>query len=112
MGGIRLFDLDDVYTLEQDETASEQDETEALQRAISGGHWGLQGSYGRSMMDAIEAGACVLGPNPAHDYYGNVIPARGQVKSGTLGSIAYANRLRRQRGDKTITGSYLRRVER
>ena len=106
-----MFTLDDIYTLEEDETASQQAEVEALQRAISSGMWSLQGSYGRAMMDAIESGYCVLGPNPARDYFGNRIPARGQIKSGTLGSIAYANRLRRERGEKTITGSYLRRVE-
>lgn len=104
--------LEDVLTLESDETASRQDEVEALQRFISAGQWSFQGSMGRAMMRAIEAGECVLGPRPARDYWGNYIPARGQVKSGTLGSIAYANRLRRERGEKLITGSYLRRVER
>jgi hypothetical protein len=106
-----VFTLDDINTLESDETASRQAKVESLQRAISNGMWGLQGSYGRAMMDAIESGECVLGPRPARDYYGNHIPSRSQVKSGTLGSIAFANALRRDRGDKIINGSYLRRVE-
>lgn len=104
--------LDDVITLEEDETASRQDEVEALQRLISAGQWSLQGHVGRAMDAAIEAGECVLGPRPARTYWGQPIPARGQVVSGTVGSIAYANRLRRERGEKLITGSYLRRVER
>lgn len=104
--------LDDVITLEEDEEATEEQEIEALQRMISGGHWGLQGSYGRAMADAIEAGVCVLGPRRERDYYGTPIPSRYEVVSGTKGSIAYANRLRKQYGMKAITGSYLKRVER
>jgi hypothetical protein len=103
---------EDVNRVFIDPEDSTQDEiVESLQRMISSGTWGLEGHTGRTMMDAIESGHCVLGPRPARDYWGNTIPARGQVKSGTLGSIAYANNLRRERGDKLITGSYLRRVE-
>ena len=103
--------VDDILTIESDEDASLEDEVEALQRMISDGHWSMQGSMGRAMMDAIESGYCVLGPDPAYDYWGNRIPSRSEVKSGTKGSIAYANALRRERGEKTINASYLRRVE-
>lgn len=62
----------------------------ALQRAInSGSAWSFQGSYGRAMMAAIEAGDCMLGKNPARDYYGNFIPSRDQVKPGSKGSYEY-----------------------
>ena len=61
----------------------------AIQRIINAGQWGLQGSFGRTMMDAIEAGACMLGKNPARDYYGNFIPSRDMVKDGTKGSYSY-----------------------
>lgn len=106
--------LDDVITLEEDEFASMEEEVEALQRMISDGHWSLQGRMGRAMMDAIDAGLCVLGPNPARDYWGNYIPSRTEVKPGTLGSIAYANAqgTRQRAGLPMINGSYLRRVER
>ena len=80
------FDLDDVRTLEQDDEASEEAEALALQRAINSGMWSLQGSYGRAMMGAIEAGRCMLGPNPAEDYWGNFIPSRNMAKPGTKGS--------------------------
>jgi len=61
----------------------------SVQRAINSGMWGLQGSYGRAMMDAINSGRCLLGPNAARDYYGNVIPSRDDVKQGTKGSIGF-----------------------
>lgn len=81
----RRFDLDDVRTLEEDENASDLDNALALQRAINSGMWGLQGSYGRAMMGAIESGVCMLGPRPARDYFGNYIPSRDQVQEHTKG---------------------------
>jgi hypothetical protein len=78
-----------IETLESDENASEEDEIRALQTLINTGTWGLQGRVGRSMMDAIEAGLCALGPEAAHDYYGNRIPARDEVAAGTTGSVEF-----------------------
>ena len=84
-----MFDLNDVNIIESDEEVSELDYFLAIQRAINSGMWGLQGSYGRTMMDAISSGRCLLGPNAARDYYGNVIPSRDDVKQGTKGSIGF-----------------------
>ena len=62
----------------------------SIQAAInSGSAWSFQGSYGRTMMSAIEGGYCMLGKRPARDYYGNRIPSRDEVKSGTKGSREY-----------------------
>lgn len=62
----------------------------AMQRAINdGSSWCFQGSVGRSMMDAIEAGLCMLGTAPSRDYYGNYIPSRTEVQEGTKGSRQY-----------------------
>lgn len=84
------FTLDDVLLLEQDEDASPFETAAALQRAInSGSAWSMQGSMGRSMMHAIEAGHCLLGLNDCRDYYGNHIPSRDQVQSGTKGSYEH-----------------------
>ena len=84
------FDLKDVLTLEQDEDASPFEIASSLQRAInSGSAWSLQGSMGRSMMHAIEAGHCLLGRNDCRDYYQNHIPSRDQIQSGTKGSFNY-----------------------
>jgi len=41
------------------------------------------------MMAAINSGHCLLGPNAARDYWGNVIPSRDDVKEGTKGSISF-----------------------
>jgi hypothetical protein len=83
------FGLADVETLECDEDATHEERAKALQRAINSGMWSLQGSYGRSMMAAIEAGDCLLGKEDCRDYYGNHIPSRSQVKEGTKGSRAF-----------------------
>lgn len=44
------------------------------------------------MMDAIKAGACMLGKAPARDYYGNRIPSRDEVQEGTKGSYQFVSR--------------------
>ena len=53
--------------------------------------WQLEGHIGRQCMAAIEAGAAVLGTVPHRDYWGNRVPSRFEVQSGTLGSQAYAH---------------------
>ena len=58
----------------------------AIQRQINDGQWSLQGSHGRTMMEAIREGRCLLGTKSATDYWGNIIPAREEVKEGTHGS--------------------------
>lgn len=76
---------DDVMDIE----GGAEDEREyyaAIQRQINRGMWGLQGSHGRAMMEAITSGHCMLGRDDARDYYGNHIPSREQVKEGTKGS--------------------------
>ena len=79
----------DYEILEQGQGDAE-DYTTAMQKAINAGTvWMLQGSAGRAAMAAIEAGDCMLGKNPAADYYGNRIPSRDEVKAGTKGSFDY-----------------------
>ncbi len=87
-----MFTLNDVNTIEQDEDASPLEVCSSLQRAINGGMWSLQGSYGRSMMQAIEAGQCMLGRTSCRDYYGNRIPSRDEVQAGTKGSYEFVAR--------------------
>lgn len=82
----RMTDVDAVMALE-DGDGDELEQAKAMQTLVnSGTGWSLQGSYGRAMMDALEAGFVMLGPNPARDYYGNYIPSRHEVKAGTKGS--------------------------
>lgn len=86
-----MFDLADIDNIESNEEVSELDYYRSIQRAINGGMWGLQGSYGRTMMDAIRNGRCLLGKTGARDYYGNYIPSRDEVKEGTKGSITFVS---------------------
>lgn len=80
----------DYNVIEGNEASSEMEYFSEIQKAINSGYaWKFQGSYGRSMMDAIESGNCMLGNNDAYDYYGNRIPSRFQVKDGTKGSFDY-----------------------
>jgi hypothetical protein len=84
-----MMTLNDINTIECDEEATEEEYYLAMQRTINSGMWGLQGSYGRAMMDAISSGKCLLGENDARDYYGNHIPSRHQVQAGTKGSYDF-----------------------
>ena len=82
-----MLTLNDINTIESDDDCTELEYYRAIQRAInSGSAWSFQGSYGRTMMEAIEAGYCMLGKQPARDYWGNRIPSRDEVKAGTTGS--------------------------
>lgn len=84
-----MFDLADIDNIESNEEVSELEYFKSIQRAINSGMWGLQGSYGRTMMEAISNGYSLLGKSRARDYYGNVIPSRDDVKEGTKGSISF-----------------------
>ena len=84
-----MLTLNDINNIECDDEATELDYYLSIQRAINGGMWGLQGSYGRAMMDAINGGYCMLGAKAARDYYGNGIPSRNDVKPGTKGSYDF-----------------------
>lgn len=80
--------LNDILTM-QDSESSDQLQYESTQRLINAGQWGLEGSVGRAMMDAIDNGYCLLGKNRARDYYGNFIPSRDDVVEGTKGSYQF-----------------------
>jgi hypothetical protein len=84
-----MITLHDINVIEGEDETSEAEYYEAIQRSINAGMWGLQGSYGRTMMDAIKSGHCLLGQNDAHDYWGTHIPSRDQVQAGTKGSYDF-----------------------
>lgn len=69
----------DLISLKTDDLVP-QDVAKLLQRAINDGNpWEMQGSYGRSMMEAVECGECMLGEQPAFNAYGGRIPARSEI---------------------------------
>ena len=89
------MNLHDIETIESDEETTIEEYYIAIQRAInSGTAWSFQGSYGRAMMEAIKEGSCMLGRDPARDYWGNRIPSRDEVKEGTKGSYEYCAHIR------------------
>ena len=52
----------------------------------SGTVWKMEGSAGRYASDLLKSGVCLLPTVRRVDYYGNVVPSRYDVKSGTMGS--------------------------
>jgi hypothetical protein len=81
------LNLNDVLVIEGEQESTEEGYYASLQRAINSlDAWKLQGSYGRTMMAAIEEGRCMLGRKPTADYYRNRIPSRDEVQAGTKGS--------------------------
>lgn len=85
---------DDLMTVEgggyDDEDMDELEQAKAMQRVVNDGSgWRMQGSMGRAMMAALEAGDVLLGKHATADYYGNRIPSRDEVKDGTKGSYGY-----------------------
>lgn len=68
----------------------------------SGDAWLLEGAVGRAAMAAIEDGTCVLPAEAHRDYWGNRVPARGELRPDTLGTLGYANRLRAERGEPLL----------
>lgn len=61
-----------------------------VQRQINALHyWRFEGHVGRTLIDFIDAGWCLLGHADTRDYYGNHIPSRDQVQPGTKGSYEY-----------------------
>lgn len=78
------------YDVIENGEGTQEEYFDAIQVAINGGSaWSLQGSVGRTLMEAINEGAVLLGKEPAYDYYGNRIPSRDEVKEGTKGSYGF-----------------------
>jgi hypothetical protein len=81
------MNLDDIAVIEGNSITNERSYYETVQRAINGGEaWKFQGSIGRTLMGAIEAGYCLLGQCASVDFYGSTIPSRSEVAAGSKGS--------------------------
>jgi hypothetical protein len=73
-----------------DEDQTPEEYIENMQELINTGMaWKLEGSVGRSAMDLIESGHCMLGEEGHRDYWGNYVPSRYEVQAGTKGSAEY-----------------------
>ena len=81
------MELQDITNLQKEYGFSE------MQESINSGLcWKMEGSVGRAAMDAIKAGACMLGEEGHNDYWGNYVPSRSEVKEGTKGSVEFASK--------------------
>lgn len=76
---------------------TKQEIKEAQELINSGKAWRLEGSVGRWCMGLITGGCCMLGKVGHSDFYGNYVPSRTEVKSGTKGSAAYCKKMRKER---------------
>ena len=81
--------LSDALIIEGETKVTAREFFMSVQRAVNQGAWALQGTFGRSMMAAIEDGFCMLGTRAATDYWGNRIPARSAIRAGRAGTRAY-----------------------
>lgn len=64
---------------------------DSIQKRIDDGSiWKFEGSIGRSAMNLLEQGVCILPTERTNDYYGNTIPSRYDIKSNTKGSFSNA----------------------
>lgn len=81
-----MLTMNDIENIETDNGCEMLDYYKSVQRAISSGSWSMQGSYGRTMMQALKDGFCMLGKSQARDAYGNIVPSRTDIVEGTWGS--------------------------
>ena len=73
-----------------DEDASFEDVIAGYQELINTGQaWLLEGHIGRTAMQLIEDGFCMLGEEAHTDYWGSRVPSRYDVVDGTKGSPNY-----------------------
>lgn len=91
------MDVDQVVDYENGDM-EEQDQVAFFQEMVNSGMaWRLQGSYGRTAMDMIEAGLITLGEVGHRDYYGNYVPSKYEVEPGTKGSQEYVDDAEKRR---------------
>lgn len=59
-----------------------------LQEQINSGIvWKFEGSVGRSAMQSLDCGECMLPKKATFDYYGSRLPSRDDLKKGTKGTF-------------------------
>jgi len=61
--------------------------TDIQEQINSGLAWLMEGSVGSAAMDTLECGMCMLPLVPRKDYWGNIVPARTSLASGTKGTL-------------------------
>lgn len=54
----------------------------------SGAAWRMEGTIGRKCMSYLSVGVCYLPLKPHYDFWGNEVPSRTNVPTGTMGSLS------------------------
>ena len=74
--------------LKEIEALQEENGISEMQGMInSGTAWHMEGSIGRGAMSLLKSGACMLPEEHKKDAYGNIVPARTDLKEGTTGTF-------------------------
>jgi len=74
-----------IYYLEGDYGLTPEQEIEVWQYNVDNGMvWQLQGWYGRTAQDMLDAGILHYPNKRQHDYYGNPIPTHEEISSGKV----------------------------
>ena len=79
------MNISTIYKLQRENGLSE------IQELINSGMaWKMDGATGRYAMELLRSGACILPSKAVIDAYGNKVPSRKELVSGTLGTFENA----------------------
>ena len=79
------MNISTIYKLQRENGLSE------IQELINSGMaWKTDGATGRYAMELLRSGACILPSKAVIDAYGNKVPSRNELVSGTLGTFENA----------------------
>lgn len=79
------MNISTIYKLQREYGLSE------IQELINSGMaWKMEGATGRYAMELLRSGACILPSKSVIDTYGNKVPSRDELVSGTLGTFENA----------------------
>jgi hypothetical protein len=75
-----MVNVDEIIAFEEG-TLPDGKVIKMFQRMVNDGSvWGLQGFYGRTAQDLLDAGLIKYPTKRTYDYYGNPIPTRAESK--------------------------------
>ena len=79
------MNISTIYKLQRENGLSE------IQELINSGMaWKMEGAMGRYAMELLRSGVCILPRKAVIDAYGNKVPSRNELVSGTLGTFENA----------------------
>lgn len=79
----------DMTALWREDTTFDESVTVYQHLIDTGDAWRMEGHVGRTAMDLIEGGYCMLGEESHTDFWGQRVPSRHEVQAGTKGSASF-----------------------